>query len=289
MYMTPIWRLIETYHAVVYYAPERRTEYESLGFRGGWMGYFASRAGALGPVGPDVVTVLFYNFNRPMVARALPDAWTYSTPEAALAARLRVADRALRRLLGNDVASEPVLRAAALCRRAVEASPETGRTLFAAHRALPVPEEPHLALFWAASALREFRGDGHNAALLHADIDGCEAHVLMTALGLVPPDQRRYRGWSDEDWEGAAERLRSRGWIRGDRLALTEAGQEARAAVERDTERLAAAPLAAVDAAGVASLAVLLAPLVSRIGAGGDLPYPNGMGVPPATEVGQMS
>lgn len=282
--MEPLWRLIETCHAVVYFAQERRHEYERIGLRGGWMGYFASRAGALGPVGPEVVSALFYNFSPAMVARALPDAWRLSTPDAAVEARLRVVDGALTRILADEVAGPAVRRAAELCRTAVEQSPESGRPLFAAHRALPLPDEPHLALFWATTALRELRGDGHNAVLLATGVDGCEAHVLMGALGLVPADQRTFRGWTDDDWEAATERLRQRGWLHRDRPALTDAGREGRAQVERDTERLAAPALGRLGATGAAELAQALTPLVDRIVASRDVPFPNAMGLPPVDQ-----
>jgi hypothetical protein len=285
VYMEPVWRLIETYHAVVYYAPERQQEYSAVGLRGGWMGYFASRSGALGPAGPGLVAALFYNFAEAMVARALPDAWSYCSPQDALDARLRVVDRAMRRLLGADVAHPALVRAASLARHSALACPPHGRPLFAAHRALPVPDEPHLGLFWATSALREFRGEGHNAALLHAGVDGCEAHVLMRAIGLVPDEQPDYRGWDDDKWRAAEDRLRGRGWLEPDGQALTAAGRQARAAIERDTERLAAPATAALGPAGTDELAACLSPVVDRIVTGGGVPYPNGMGVPPVQEL----
>lgn len=285
MYMDPVWRLIESYHAVVYYAPERREQYEGVGLRGGWMGYFASRAGALGPVGPAVVSALFYNFRPSMVARALPDAWRYSSPDQALAARGRVADLSLRRILADDADGPAVARGAELAVDAVFRCPERGRPLFAAHRALPVPEQPHLRLFWATSALREFRGDGHNAALLHGGVDGCEAHVVMSALGLVPADQRTYRGWTEDDWDAARSRLVARGWLDQDTGALTATGRQVRGRIESETERLAAPAVAALGPARADELRACLVPLVERIVTGGDLPYPNGMGVPPVEEL----
>lgn len=69
-----LWRLIETYHAVVYFAPERKAVYDDAGFVVGWMPYFATRSAALGRVAPEVVTACFYFFKHSMVARALPDA-----------------------------------------------------------------------------------------------------------------------------------------------------------------------------------------------------------------------
>jgi hypothetical protein len=270
-------RLAEIYHAVVYYAPERPKHYEEIGLKGGWMGYFATRSGALGEVPPGVVTACFYNFKHTMVERALPDAWRYTTPEQACAARLAVFDEAIRRLLGSTAESAEVTEAAELACRAVRVLPLNGRPVFAAHVSLPCPTAPHLALFWATAAIREYRGDGHNIALATAGVDGCEAHVLMAGLGLVPADQRTFRGWSEEDWTAAAARLRERGWL-DDVGRLTELGRQGRAHVEEVTDRLSQPLLDALGAAGASRLAQLLAPLAAGIVTVGALPYPNGMG-----------
>lgn len=69
-----IWRLIEPIHAVVYFSPEPIAELKAVGYRGFWMGYFASRAAPLGAASAQVVHALFYNFTFDHVARALPDA-----------------------------------------------------------------------------------------------------------------------------------------------------------------------------------------------------------------------
>lgn len=284
-----LWRLLEVYHAVVYYAPERIVHYARLGLTGGWMGYFATRSAPLGRVPPEVVTALFYNFRHSMVARALPAAWTYTTPEQATAARLRVVDDAMRRLLGDQaLASAGLARAADLAVRAARACPLPGRPLAAAYQAQPVPEPAHLRLFWATAVLREYRGDGHIIALAEAGVDGCAAHVLMSALGLVPPEQRTHRGWTETDWAEATARLARRGWVRPDGR-ITELGVRRRAEIERTTDALAAAPLLAIGAEAVAELVALMTPLVARIVTAGAVPYPNGMGVPAVAELASAS
>lgn len=58
-----MWRLLEPIHAVVYFHPGAKAIYEAAGLKGGWMGYFASRAAAFGPVPAEVVTAAFYNFH----------------------------------------------------------------------------------------------------------------------------------------------------------------------------------------------------------------------------------
>src|SRR5580658_1263845 len=75
-----LWHRLEHLHAVTYFAPECREAHARAGLKGFWMGYFASRAAPLGPVGPGIVEALFFNFAPAMVRRAIPDAWDYVRP-----------------------------------------------------------------------------------------------------------------------------------------------------------------------------------------------------------------
>jgi hypothetical protein len=115
-----MWQALETLHMTVYWAPEPRDAYRQAGLRGGWMGYFASRAAAMGPVPAEVVMATFYNFHPRMVRRAIPDAWGFASPTEVLAARFAGVDAALRRLLGGWVEGPEVVEAAALGRQAME-------------------------------------------------------------------------------------------------------------------------------------------------------------------------
>src|SRR5262245_66058557 len=103
-----LWELLEPVHGVVYFAPDAQARFEEIGLVGFWMGYFASRAAALGPVGPDVVVATFYVFNPAMVARALPDAWDRADPATVLAARRELADATLRGALDDLAAGDDV-------------------------------------------------------------------------------------------------------------------------------------------------------------------------------------
>lgn len=274
-----MWQLLEPYHAAVYFDPEAKSILESTGLKGGWMGYFASRSAALGPVPAEVVVATFYNFHPRMVRRALPDAWRFSSPEKVLAARNKVADVALTRLLGDEVHSPTIQESADLTRRAALACDSRGRPLFAAHAALAWPPEPHLALWHAATLLREFRGDGHVAVLVANEIDGCEAHVLLAGAGVVPAEmQREYRGWSQEEWGEAATRLNRRGLVDATGK-LTERGQALHARIEATTDELAVPPFRALGEEGCLRLEHLLETIRSRILEEGGVPYPNPMGL----------
>jgi hypothetical protein len=64
------------------------------------------------------------------------------------------------------------------------------------------------------------------------------------------------RGWSREEWDAATDRLRGRGLV-DDAGELTERGVALRDDVERETDRLDAAPYARLGAEGVARLTEL--------------------------------
>jgi len=277
-----LWRGFEPYHAMVYFAPEGREHYGAAGLRGGWMGYFASRSAAMGPVPAEVVTSTFYVFHPAMVARAIPDAWRLSSPERALQARYAVADAALRRLLGDAAGSATVVEAASLARQAVAGCELAGRTLHAAHASLPWPEEPHLALWHASTLLREHRFGGHVAVLASSGVDGCTANLTLSVTGSALDDgqMRTMRGWSEEEWAAAVEGTRARGWVDA-AGALTPAGVAARRGLEERTDELALGPARALGEAGCARLTALLGELSRRILDAGGFPVPNPMGLAP--------
>lgn len=278
-----MWQVLETLHMTVYFAPEPRDAYRRAGLRGGWMGYFASRSAAMGPVPAEVVMATFYNFHPRMVRRAIPDAWGFAPPERVLAARTEGADAALRRLLGDWAGGPEAAEAAALARQAMEGQDPSGRPLFAAHAALPWPEPSHLALWHAATLYREFRGDAHVACLTAEGIDGLEAHVLAAGAGQLPGAVlREYRGWSDEEWAAAVERLGARGWV-DPGGSLTKAGRAARDARERRTDDLAMPPWRRLGPGGCARLLDLLGPPVRLVVDGGGIPFPNPVGLPAPT------
>lgn len=275
-----MWGSLEPFHAMIYFAPEANEAYAAAGLKGGWMGYFASRSAAMGPVPADVVTATFFNFAPTMVARAIPDAWGFSTPPDILAARLSAADAALRRLLGDDTASSPEMtEAAGLARRASEGCEVQGRPLFAGHASLPWPDPAHLQLWHAATLLREHRGDGHISALVAEGVGGLEALLLMVGAGVMPRSvMQPARGWTDEEWEAAEADLRGRGLLDGEG-SLTDAGMALRRGIEDRTDRLAAAPFAHLGGDRSARLRARVRPFSVRIAEGG-FPIPNPVGAP---------
>lgn len=231
-------RATDSLHSLVYFVPEAQEQYVAIGLRPGSMPYFASRSAALGAVTAGVTAATFYNFNPAMVAKHIPRAWTLASPPDVLAARLRVVDLALRRLLGAGLGSAELGELAGLAREATEALAPEGRPLYAAHAGLDWPDEPHLVLWHAATLLREYRGDGHLAALLRAGLSGIEAIITHTATGrgFTTESAKKIRGWSDEQWNAATQDLMARGLMDVD--GLTAAGVALRQGVEADTDRM---------------------------------------------------
>lgn len=237
-------RALEPLHTMIYFVPEQDEELQRVGLRPGRMCYFASRSAPMGPVPAAVTTATFYNFNPAVVERHIPRAWTLASAEQVLEGRMVAVGRALLRLLGDEAPHAPAVKEAAeLARSATEGLRPEGRPLYAGHASLDWPDAPHLVLWHAATLLREYRGDGHIAVLLQAGLSGIEALVThtVTGRGFTPPAAKTSRGWSDEEWDAAVERLRERGILdaAGD---LTAAGQQLRADMEAATDELAAAP-----------------------------------------------
>lgn len=267
-----LWRILEPLHGMIYFAPEAQERYAALGLDGA-AGYFASRSAALGPVPAEVVVATFYNFNPVIVHAALPAAWEKTTPDAVLEARYEAVGAALRRGLGE--AADDVAELAALTRIAAERACLTpqGRPLFAAHASLPWPEDSLLALWHAQTLLREYRGDGHLAALLLEGLSGREALVVHGASGEVPPESlRRSRGWSEAEWAETVEGLRVRGVLDGGG-ALTEAGVELKARVEGRTDAMAEAAYVDLDEGARERFVALARPLSRAVVAAGMLGF----------------
>jgi hypothetical protein len=258
------WRTVEPLHGMIYFVPEAAVAYESLGITGR-DGYFASRAAPMGAVSAEVVVSTFFNFNPELVHAAIPRAWTITTPEALVAARLSAVDGAFRRLLGAEVVQSPEMRRAAELARwlAEEASVHIeGRPLCAGHAQLPWPEVPHLILWHAQSILREYRGDAHVALLVTHGLTGIDALLTHAAAGDVPAHLlRSTRGWSHQEWDAAIASIRARGWLDdSEELTFTEWGAARRQEIEDRTDDLAASPYAALGEEGCAELRTLTRP-----------------------------
>jgi hypothetical protein len=275
-----MWQLLETVHAVGYFDPVGRSAAEPLGIEGFWGNYVVMRAAPLGPVGPEVVGALFYGFHLDRMAATLPDAWTVTTPAEVLAARLGGVDAALRRVLEDAIDDKAVQAAADLAWEAAQAADCAGRALGAANQALPRPAEPHLALWQAATTLREHRGDGHVAALTVRRIHPVTAMLIKVGAGESEAEPLRLgRKWATFQWQAGEVHARESGLI-DDEGQLTETGRALHDVIEADTDSAAAGPWDHLGAEATAELESLLLPLAGRVVADGLLPEPNPIGLP---------
>jgi hypothetical protein len=263
-----MWRTLEPYHGMIYFVPEATDAYAALGIEGR-MGYFASRAAPMGTVSADVVIATFFNFHPALVRRAIPEAWRRADPEKILQARFEAADAALRRLLGDAIGSGEMREAASLARDACDACTPEGRPLYAGHAALAWPDEPHLVLWHATSLLREYRGDGHIAAMTAEGVSGCEALIVHAATDAFSPAVlQASREWPDDEWDAARDALVARGWIDADG-SLTDAGRAHRAWVEERTDVLASPPWTRIGEEACTRLRALVRPWSKAIGEAG--------------------
>jgi hypothetical protein len=260
-----MFELVEPIGVVPYSTDEPNEAMFALGFSNYWDTYFAGRAAPLGIVPAEVVDALFYNFAPGEVARHIPKVWATTTPEAALAARQLGCTNALRRILGDDVDTPAFARATELLLTAAANAPVEGRPMYAALRALPVPDDVVTRFFHAASLLREHRGDGHIAALMSEGVGGLEAHVLLALDMNMPADKfGRIHHLPAAQLGAVIDGMRGRGLI-GDDGWLSESGRAVKQRVEDLTDDLAAGPYEALDSAELDELMTALEPLAAQL------------------------
>lgn len=280
--LTSLWRGIELIHDVVYFAPDAKERYEALGLRGYWMGYFASRAAALGAPTPEVVTAVFHGFAPALVRRALPAAWDLADRDRVLEERVAIARDALGPVLAGldaaDLAQRlgPVLAGLDLA----------GKALAAGEASMPVPDDATGALWRRATVLREFRGDCHVAVLVAEGLGGAVANALAVATGRAPEHQRQVRGWSEQEWSAAQADLHDRGWLNHDGTASIS-GRSTRDRLEEATDRSCQANMSTAAVVAAEEAADDLHAAAVAIAASGVVPFPNPVGVSrPGTHLG---
>lgn len=258
------YQALEPLHAFIYFDKGAGERYAAAGVTDPYEQYFGSRSAAMGAVGPGVVAATFFNFNPQVVRGALPAVWSRVSPETLLTARHDAAYDVYAQVFGDDrdvvTEANDLLATAALAIRPLGA----GRAIYAALGDLPEPTDP-LRLLWHRIALvREWRGDGHVAALTAAGADPCEVLHVHAGTGAVNRDVLKLtRGWGDEEWDAARDRLVARGELTPDG-ALTDAGKALRQAIEDTTDALAVAPWLALGADRSTRLRDLLTPYARK-------------------------
>jgi hypothetical protein len=260
-----MFELVEPIGVIPYSADEPNEAMFALGFTNYWDTYFAGRAAPLGVVPAEVVDALFYNFAPGEVARHIPKVWGTTTPEAAIAARQQGCVKALRRILGDHVGAPAFARATEVLLGAAISAPFEGRPMYAALRAIPIPDDVVARFFHAASLLREHRGDGHIAALMTEGVGGLEAHVLL-ALDMDMPAEKfgRIQHLPPAQLAAVIDGMRDRNLI-GEDGWLSDAGRGVKQRVEARTDDLAAEPYESLEPDELDELMTALEPLAKLL------------------------
>lgn len=260
------WGDLEVLHVVGYFAPEVTQEYVDLGLDAR-LAYFPARSAAFGATGPGLTIATFYVFAPVLVEAALPSAWETVTPARMVEARRSGMATVLDRALGHPDVGEALTIAREVC----EGLTPQGRPLYAAHAELSWPGDDMIALWHAATLIREHRGDGHISVIQQAGLDPVEATVLGGLYSSSASFLRKTRGWTDEEYAAATGRLRERGWLDADG-EFTDEGRRHRQQLEDDTDRLALEGWAGVGPEKTARLHELVRPLRTQIIEAGLLP-----------------
>ena len=251
----------------VYFSPECHANYAALGFSPSpaanngvalpdGPAYFTSRGSVMGQVPGEVVAAAFAVFNPAAVVPAVRRGWTITDAATICQARDDGAIAQLERILGAEPAG--VERARDLLARAVEPLRPEGRPLYAGVRSLPLPPTALGAVWRYGDLLREYRGDSHTAAWISQGVDATEIGLLSELYwGLPMRSYSRTRAWSDEQFEAAHQRLRSRGLV--DQVGFTTAGRELREAIEAHTDQQMVTSMRALGS-GLDELLALLTP-----------------------------
>ena len=219
--------------AAAWFMPEASTGYEGIEL-GPAAASLASRAACLGPVSPEAAAALFAPINPIGVARAIDEAWSVSTPEALLDARLRYSVAHLERVL--DPKPAELERAVELLVPAATAGTTEGHPVYAALRAVGFPGSPMGDLWRACDLVRERRGDSHRNAWVTAGFDPVEINVLTELWRGVPVGSvtTNQMGWSQADCDLAVDRLRAAHLV--DDEGLTDTGRTVRDEIEVATD-----------------------------------------------------
>ncbi len=245
---------LEPFVGQVYFSPECHANYVQLGFQPSpgqmngvampeMVSYFTSRGSLMGQVPGELVAAAFAVFNPVIVIPAVTAGWAITDAATVCDARRRGAIAQLERIVGAKPGGIASARAA--LEKSVAVLRPEGRPLFAGTLSQSIPATDLGAVWHYGDMLREFRGDAHTAAWISAGLDATEIGLLTELFwGLPLKSYSRTRGWSEDDFAAAIERLESRGLVKDG--AFTSAGRDLRERVEVHTDDQMRAPIAAI-------------------------------------------
>lgn len=171
--------------------------------------YFGGRGGALGVVDADVVAAAM-TFFPPDHVRELWNQAAAVLPPTEVAVHYAGACHTWGRANLGAPDLTPLERLCTLAERVIAAADPAGRPLFAAWRAMPMPDDPPARAAHLLHLLREHRGGSHALAVLASELSPLQAIVA----GPHGTAHARFFGWPEpypdaapllERWQTAEE------------------------------------------------------------------------------------
>lgn len=243
------YEALEPLHVVAYFNPHVRTQCKATGLSP-MARYLGGRGAPLGDIRAPSLAAIFYNFNPVAVAPAWTEARAFGL-DRALTLHLDAVEQTLRSALGPLVDDPHLVQLADRFTQIGADLPYAGRPLAAAWSAISIEgtaRSAPLRLWLALAPLREFRGDGHVAALVRAGLSDIEAIVLHESPHPDPAVRRRTlgngfartsRAWSEQQWASAQASLRDRDLLDG-HDAISRVGCSLYDTLEEATDEMAA-------------------------------------------------
>lgn len=197
----------------IFWDPRAKDNLAALGVPDGLGHYITNRAAPLAAAGAEAVTAAFYTIKREFIFFALG----HAAPHITNWCDVTIARDAAVRTGLDEMAPEIIEPLGALSSDlwdTVDAIPNSGRVLFAAHKSWPRPSDPVLSAWNALNTIREWRGDTHFGILLSENIGIVEAGLLHDAWMGYPKEWiPRSRGADDAQIASALDNLSRRGYV----------------------------------------------------------------------------
>lgn len=276
-----MWAAAEPFTLGALFTPEAREAIAELGVSG-LAGFMAVRGAPLGRASSAVVAAAFHGFPRDMFADVLTPLWEKTDPEAVIEAHRGSLPVMATRVYADSVDAVRLERLGDRLAAVTAELDTAGRPLAAGNQALPASSEPWAKFWQASSTLREYRGDGHIAVLLAADLDVLEAQVLTATWAKDHIDAdflRKSRQYSDDAWAATSATLTERGLltVTGE---LSEVGRALRDDIEDRTDVSAARAWNTLSESDAADLYAFFTELSTRMIDSGGMPAVTPVGAP---------
>lgn len=253
---------LNSFHSAMYFSETVGREYAKHGLEPGVEGNLVARSAPMGRVNAGVISAAYYNYSHSYLSTQFPKLWDKVSPETMVQVRFDAVSAFMAELF--DAREDIALLTEAATELATAMAPVlanmdfSGRALAQATTDALAAHQPKTAfeqLWNVATIAREFRGDGHVAALVTAGVPGIDALMLDVATGasFKPRAAQKTRGYTDEEWKAAQARLAEAGLLtvgedeRGfDLPAITDAGRDLKEQVEQLTDGTVAAAWSAL-------------------------------------------